>query len=34
MNMGSRKVNTEGIDEDLLIATIGRRKQDETLYRA
>ena len=32
--MGSRKVNTEGIDEELLIATIGRRKQDGTLYRA
>ena len=34
MNMGSRKVNTEGIDEELLIASIGRRKQDGTLYRA
>ena len=32
--MGSRKVNTEGIDEELLIASIGRRKQDGTLYRA
>ena len=31
---GSRKVNTEGIDEELLIASIGRRKQDGTLYRA
>ncbi len=34
MSMGSRKVNTEGIDEELLIASIGRRKQDGTLYRA
>ena len=34
MTMGSRKVNTEGIDEELLIASIGRRKQDGTLYRA
>ena len=33
MNMGSRKVNTEGIDEGLLIASIGRRNQDGTLYR-
>ena len=33
MSMGSRKVNTEGIDEELLIASIGRRKQDGTLYR-
>lgn len=32
--MGSRKVNTEGIDEELLIASIGRRRQDGTLYRA
>ena len=32
--MGSRKVNTEGIDEELLIASIGRRKQDGTLYHA
>ena len=32
--MGSRKVNTEGIDEELLIASIGRRQQDGTLYRA
>ncbi len=32
--MGSRRVNTEGIDEELLIASIGRRKQDGTLYRA
>ena len=31
--MGSRKVNTEGIDEELLIASIGRRRQDGTLYR-
>ena len=30
MNMGSRKVNTEGIDEELLIASIGRRRQDGT----
>ena len=30
--MGSRKVNTEGIDEDLLIASIGRRRQDGTLF--
>ena len=29
--MGSRKVNTEGIDEELLIASIGRRKQDGTV---
>ena len=34
MSMGSRKVNTEGIDEELLIASIGRRQQDGTLYRA
>ena len=34
MSMGSRKVNTEGIDEELLIASIGRRKQDGTLYYA
>ena len=34
MSMRSRKVNTEGIDEELLIASIGRRKQDGTLYRA
>ena len=26
--MGSRKVNTEDIDEELLIASIGRRTQD------
>lgn len=26
--MGSRKVNTDGIDEDLLVASIGKRKQD------
>ena len=26
--MGSRKVNTEGIDEELLLASIGRRTQD------
>lgn len=32
--MGSRKVNTEGIDEELLIASIGRRRQDGTLYHA
>ena len=32
MSMGSRKVNTEGIDEELLIASIGRRKQDGTLW--
>lgn len=31
MSMGSRKVNTEGIDEELLIASIGRRKQDGTM---
>lgn len=29
--MGSRKVNTEGIDEELLLASIGRRTQDGTL---
>ena len=34
MSMGSRKVNTAVIDEELLIASIGRRKQDGTLYRA
>ena len=34
MSMGSRKVNTEGIDEELLKASIGRRQQDGTLYRA
>ena len=34
MSMGSRKANTEGIDEELLIASIGRRQQDGTLYRA
>ena len=28
--MGSRKVNTEGIDEDLLLASIGRSTQDGT----
>ena len=28
MSMGSRKVNTEGIDEELLLASIGRRTQD------
>ena len=28
MSMGSRKVNTEDIDEELLIASIGRRTQD------
>ena len=27
--MGSRKVNTEGIDEELLLASIGRRTQRE-----
>ena len=32
--MGSRKVNTEGIDEELLIASIGRRRQDGILYHA
>ena len=26
--MGSRKVNTEGIDEELLLASIGRRTQE------
>ncbi len=26
--MGSRKVNTEDIDEELLVSSIGRRKQD------
>ena len=31
MSMGSRKVNTEGINEDLLLASIGRRTQDGTL---
>lgn len=31
MSMGSRKVNTEGIDEELLIASIGRRRQEVTL---
>ena len=30
MNMGSRKVNTEGIDEELLLASIGRRTLDGT----
>ncbi len=28
MSMGSRKVNTEGIDEELLLASIGRRTQE------
>ena len=28
MSLGSRKVNTEDIDEELLIASIGRRTQD------
>ena len=28
--MGSRKVNTEGIDEELLLASIGRRTLDGT----
>ncbi|MCE9213992.1 DUF3408 domain-containing protein [Bacteroides ovatus] len=28
--MGSRKVNTAGIDEELLLASIGRRTQDGT----
>ncbi|KAA5211576.1 DUF3408 domain-containing protein, partial [Bacteroides finegoldii] len=32
--MGSRKVNTEGIDEELLLASIGRRTQDGTLRPA
>jgi len=32
--MGSRKVNTEGIDEELLLASIGRRTQDGTLRSA
>ncbi|EFR52100.1 hypothetical protein BFAG_00794 [Bacteroides fragilis 3_1_12] len=30
MSMGSRKVNTEGIDEELLLASIGRRTLDGT----
>ena len=34
MSMGSRKVNTEGIDEELLLASIGRRTQDGTLRPA
>lgn len=34
MSMGSRKVNTEGIDEELLIASIGRRRQDGGLRPA
>jgi len=34
MSMGSRKVNTEGIDEELLIASIGRRRQEVTLRPA
>lgn len=34
MSMGSRKVNTEGIDEELLIASIGRRRQEATLRPA
>ena len=34
MSMGSRKVNTEGIDEELLLASIGRRTQDGTLPAA
>lgn len=32
--MGSRKVNTEGIDEELLLASIGRRTQDGSLRPA
>ena len=32
--MSSRKADTEGIDEALLLDSIGRRKQDGTLYRA
>ena len=31
MSMGSRKVNTEGIDEELLLTSIGRRTQEGTL---
>ena len=34
MSMGSRKVNTEGIDEELLLASIERRTQDGTLRPA
>ena len=34
MSMGSRKVNTEGIDEELLLASIGRRTQDGALRPA
>ncbi len=34
VSMGSRKVNTEGIDEELLLASIGRRTQDGTLRPA
>ena len=34
MNMGSRKVNTEGIDEALLLASIGRSTQEGTQYPA
>ncbi len=34
VSMGSRKVNTEGIDEELLLASIGRRTQDGTLCPA
>jgi len=30
VSMGSRKVNTEGIDEELLLASIGRRTLDGT----
>lgn len=30
--MGSRKVNTEGIDEELLLASIGRRTRDVTSH--
>ena len=34
MNMGSRKVNTEGIDEALLLASIGRSTQEGTQHPA
>ena len=34
VSMGGRKVNTEGIDEELLLASIGRRTQDGTLRPA
>ena len=34
MNMGSRKVNTEGIDEALLLTSIGRSTQEGTQHPA